>query len=254
MKKVKIKVITIGHLPLHLNLKKVIAWNSSIFEISGEIENYSLRCDSDSYGWEFSDELIKAQLETKFDGDFLLAIVNVPIESNWYSRRLGDNQIVFTFNQIKDVLNQENIPLENAILRVLYSYTLLYKRAGNKIPSAHEAPSFAHDETRGCLFDMNGIKTDLVESCDVPIICEECQERLRKDRVSIEMIDIAKNEIKNIKKDLYFRVIDYIKIHPVISFIISTMFALSIGIAGSIMASYIYEAIQVKTVTKNLSK
>ena len=41
------------------------------------------------------------------------------------SRRLGDNQIVFTFNQIKDYLAWENIPLENAILRVLYAYTLL---------------------------------------------------------------------------------------------------------------------------------
>src|SRR5208283_5115351 len=50
-------------------------------------------------------------------------IVNVPIQDNWYSRRLGNNQVVFTFHQINEFLEHFNIPIENVIYRLLYAYT-----------------------------------------------------------------------------------------------------------------------------------
>ena len=244
MDKVRIKLVTIGHLPLRLNLKRVSAWNSGVFELANDIENFALRCDSDSEDWEFSDSLLKEQLPTHNGADFLIAIVNVPIEDNWYSRRLGDNKIVFTFNQIKEFLAWENIPLENAILRILYAYSLLYRRSGNKIPSLDEVKGFTHDETRGCLFDMNGIKSDLVESCDKPVLCVECEEHLRQERVSTQMIKTVQKEIRKIRKHLYFRVFDFVKSKPVVALVISSVFAILLGVIGSIIASYIYENIK----------
>lgn len=245
MDKVKIKLVTIGHLPLHLkNLSRIPVWRSDVFELVGEIENFALRCDSDSDGWVFSDTLLKAQLPAHGGTDFLVAIVNVPIEDNWYSRRLGDNQIVFTFSQIRDFLAWENIPVENAILRVLYAYTLLYRRSGNKIPGFDEAPSFTHDETRGCLFDMNGIKSDLVESCNKPVVCGECEERLRNERVSTQTIKIVQKEIRKIRKHLYYRAFDFVKAKPITALAISSAFAISLGVAGSLIASYIYDSIK----------
>ena len=244
MEKVKIKLVTIGHLPLHLNLKHVSAWNSEVFELVGGVDNFDLRCDSDCPGWEFSDELLREQLPAHAGADFLLALVNVPIEDNWYSRRLGNNQIVFTFSQIREFLSWENIPLENAILRVLYAYTLLYRRSGNKIPGFGEARSFTHDETRGCLFDMNGIKSDLVESCNKPIVCGECEERLRNERVSNQTIKAIKKDISKIRKPLYYRAFDFVKTKPVIALVISSMFAILLGVAGSLLASFIYDCIK----------
>jgi hypothetical protein len=244
MSKAKIKLVSIGHLPLDFQVKKVLRWKSSIFEISGEFENFALRCDSDGPGWEFSDELVKTQLPERFDADFMIAIVNVPIQDNWYSRRLGNNKIVFTFHQIREILEHYNIPLENTIFRLLYAYTLLYKRAGDKIPDFGEAPGFTHDETRGCLFDMNGIKTDLVASCDKPIICDECQERLKREKVSNLLIEAAQNEIRGIRRDLYYRGLSFIKKHPIWSLALSAVFALLIGVTGSLIASIIYDAIK----------
>lgn len=241
MSKVKIKLVSIGHLPLGLQLKKIKKWKSSTFEIVENIENYSLRCDSDGLGWEFSDSLVQEQLPDSFDADFMIAIVNVPIEDNWYSRRLGNNQIVFTFYQIKEILEQCNIPLENVIYRLLYAYTLLFRRAGNKIPDFNQAPSFTHDETRGCLFDMNGIKTDLIASCHNPKICDECQERLKQERVSVTEIENTQNDIRKIKKDLYYRIIGQIKRHPIGALITSSLFALALGVTGSVIGSYTYE-------------
>lgn len=244
MDKVKIKLVTIGHLPLHLDLHCVSAWRSDVFELAGEVESFSLRCDADSEGWGFSDALLKAQLPTHSGADFLIAIVNVPIENNWYARRLGDNQIVFTFSQIKDVLDWEKIPLENAILRVLYAYTLLYRRSGNRIPGFGEAPSFTHDETRGCLFDMNGIKSDLIQSCNKPIVCPECEERLNNERVSTQTIKTVQSEIRKIRKPLYFRALDFVKVKPLVALGISSAFAILLGVCGSLIASYIYDAIK----------
>ncbi|NHR07321.1 hypothetical protein HA052_19210 [Chromobacterium haemolyticum] len=230
MEKVKIKLVTIGHLPLHLNLRRVSAWSSEVFELVGGIDNFDLRCDSDGPDWEFSDDLLRKQLPALSGADFLLTIVNVPIENNWYCRRLGNNQVVFTFSQIREFLAWENIPLENAILRVLYAYTLLYLRSGNKMPGFSEAPSFTHDETRGCLFDMNGIKSDLVESCNKPVVCGECEERLRNERVSNQTINTVQKETKQIRKQLYYRVFDFVKAKPVITLAISSVFAEVSGI------------------------
>ena len=244
MEKVKIKLVTIGHLPLHLNLKLVSAWDSKLFELVGEIDNFALRCDSDGPSWEFSDKLLREQLPVEIGANFTLAIVNVPIEDNWYSRRLGNNRIVFTFSQIREFLAGENIPLENAILRVLYAYVLIFRRSGNKIPGFDEASSFTHDETRGCLFDMNGVKSDLVESCVNPILCGECEEQLRKKRVSDQTIKIAQKEIRKIRKRLYYRVFDFIKNKPVIALMISSVFAILLGIAGSLIAACIYDFVK----------
>lgn len=244
MSKVRIKLISIGHLPLGFQPKKIKDWPSKTFEVVEDIDNYSLRCDSDGLDWEFSDNAVRGQLPQHFTADFMIAIVNVPIEDNWYSRRLGNNQVVFTFHQIKGILERYNIPLENVVYRLLYAYTLLFRRAGNRIPDFDEAPDFTHDETRGCLFDMNGIKADLVASCHNPQICDECQERLRQERVSRSDIENTQSDIKHIKKDLYFRIIGNIKKHPIAAIVISSLFALVLGIAGSVAGSFVYEYIR----------
>ncbi len=218
-----------------------------MFELTGNIDRFALRCDSDIGDWAFSDAQLKTQLPVHTGADFLIAIVNVPIEDNWYSRRLGDNQIVFTFSQIKEYLECEAIPLENAILRLLYAYTLLYRRSGNRIPDFGEAPSFTHDETRGCLFDMNGIKSDLVESCDKPVVCAGCEERLRSERVSIQTINSVQSEIRKIRKRLYYRSLDFIKAKPLFALAISSAFAILLGVTGSLIASYIYDSIKTQS-------
>ncbi|MBE0368265.1 hypothetical protein [Pseudoalteromonas aurantia] len=239
MSKVKIKLLTIGHMPLNFSTAKIKKWKSSTFEIVEDFDSFTLNCDSDGYNWEFSDRLVKEQLPMNFNGDFMIAIVNVPIENNWYSRRLGNNQVVFTFNEIKEILEHSNIPLENVIYRILYAYTLLYRRAGDKIPDFGEVTGYTHDETRGCLFDMNGIKTDLIASCHKPIICNECQVKLSNERVSKSYIDSSKKEIKRIRKDLYFRILGWVKKHPVLALVLSSLLAISLGVTSSLIASCI---------------
>ena len=95
---IRIKVITLGHMPAELDLKKITNKKSSIFSVVSPIENYTINKNSDGDNWEFSDSNLTSQLPQTFDGDFLIAVVNVPLEMNWYSRRLDSNRVVFTFH------------------------------------------------------------------------------------------------------------------------------------------------------------
>lgn len=242
MELTKITVATIGHMPADFDKRKITNWKSSIFSITGEIESYSLTKDSDGLNWEFTDSSLEEVLPENFSGDYLIAIVNVPIELNWYTRRLSKNRVVFTFHEIKEILSHLNIPLENIIYRILYAYTLLYKRSGNKIPMTSEHTNFAHDETRGCLFDMNGIKTDIIHSCHNPIICSNCVENLKQEKVSNEVISKVQKEITKIKKPLFYQITEFVKKHPIWSLIIPAVTAILLGAIGSYIATVIYES------------
>lgn len=240
MPRTRITVATVGHMPADFKRQKIKEWPSSVFEIADEIESYALTCDSDGYGWEFTDNALEEVLPNQFNGGFLIAIVNVPIQCNWYSRRLSENRVVFSFHEIKEILRFSNIPLENVIYRLLYAYTLLYKRSGNRIPQSDEQTNFTHDETRGCLFDMNGIKTDVVYSCHEPVICTDCVERLRREKVSDETIARCQSEIRKIRKETFYRITDFVKQHPLWSLVIS----MTTAIILNVVASFVYDAIK----------
>jgi len=87
---------------------------------------------------------------------------------------------------------------------------------------------------------MTGIKTDLVASCHRPIICKDCMQRLSDKKVSYQVIEKTQNEIFQIKKDLYYRILSIVKKHPVGAMLLSGIVALALGTTGSICGSYIY--------------
>ena len=235
---------TIGHMPINFEVGKVAKWKSSLFEVVGNIESYSLNINSDGDDWEYTDSALSQRLPVSGAGEFMIAIVNVRLELNWYTRGLDNNRVVFTFHEIQEILNLNNIPLENVIYRLLYAYTFAYRSHGNRIPRADERASFAHDETKGCLFDMNGLKSDIVHSCHKPIICPECVAKLRQNRVSHNAIQSAQRDIQKIQKPLFYRMSGFIKRHPVWSIVISSVAAIVLGTIGSIIGSCIYEAVR----------
>jgi len=109
---------------------------------------------------------------------------------------------------------------------------------------AGEHTNFAHDETRGCLFDMNGIKTDIVYSLHKPIICNYCIEKLKQEKISNEVISRIQKELGGIKKPLFYRITSFVKKHPIWSLMISALFAILLGAIGSLIATVIYEMLK----------
>lgn len=239
--KVRIRLVTIGYLPHDFHIEKIIQWWSEVFQLCGSIDNFALRHDSDAEDWEYSDSLISeliSKLPTKSkDIDFVVALVNVPIENGWYTRLFDNGNIVITLHEIKDVLRNSNIPLENVVLRLLYAYSLIFWQHEARIPTLSEVVDSFHEETRGCLFDFTAYKSDLPASCDKPKICDACQERLRTLSVSNDVIETTNKEIHTISKGYYYRIVDFVKQHPVWTLIISSAYAVLLNIIASLIYS-----------------
>lgn len=244
MSKVKIKIVFLGHIPHSIDIDKIVSWKSDLFEIMKPINTVAIVGDSDGAHWEFLDENIETQLPPRDGADILLAVTNVPLENNYFARRFSDNRVCMTYNEMTEILQSYNIPLENLLLRVLYSVSFIYRRYGNRMPLNTEHTNFTHDETRGCIFDMNGVKTDVVYSLNRPQLCHSCVETLTtipKYKIEKEIIDKVQNELKKIKKGLYYQLSDFAKSSPICAIIISSLFAIILGIIGSTIATLIWE-------------
>lgn len=235
--KIKINLGIIGYLPFEFNKQTITNHHSDIFEIVGEIEDFHFNGDSDTEFWGYSDQILNKELPKNSEADFFIGISYVPIEDNYYARRLENNRIVLSYYEMYQILNNGHMPLENLLLRVLYAYSLVYLRQNNTIPPQREFLGFTHDDTRGCLFDMNGNKTDILFSVDKPIICDDCTNRLRQEKVSDNKISTIKSEIKKIRKKKFYKIADFVKSKPILAIIISAFF----GILLSVLAAIIFE-------------
>lgn len=243
MNRISIKVIALGKLPYDFNREKIEKWSSKIFTITREIETFVLNANSDLEDWGFSDNTLLKQLPKRGEEDLVLVLTNVRLEENYYVRRLSNNTVILTFHEIELYLRLNNIPINNIVFRTLYAVSLVYLRYGKKIPITVELAKFTHDETRSCLFDMTGIKEEVIFSCNRPVVCEFCNQKLLIEKVSTETIEIVKREIKKIKKKMFFQLTNYIKDHPIMAIIISSTFAIVLGTIGSVIGSVIYKYI-----------
>lgn len=133
---------------------------------------------------------------------------------------------------IAPYLRGENIPLENAILKMLYEYSLGFDKA---LGEFHQ--SLLHDETRRCLFDRNGVISDVVYSFDRTQLCVECRASLQKSGVPINTINQVNKELGKLKKKLFYRMLGWVKKHPIYSIIISSIVAVAINV----ISAYLYD-------------
>jgi hypothetical protein len=239
MSMIKIKVGIIGYIPFDLNRNKIKKWKSDIFEIVGEIDDFHFNNDSDTSEWGFSDELLSRELPNKYEGDFFVGITYVPLEKNFYTRRLENNRVVLSYFDMYKILKEENIPVENLLLRLLYASCLVYLRNEQSIPESTEWLGYTHDDTRGCLFDFNGNKEDIIFSLDNPKICDDCTNRIRTDKVPDTSTTRIKDEIRRIKQGGFYKIEAFVKKRPKISILLSAVF----GIILNLIASIIYSTI-----------
>jgi hypothetical protein len=244
MSKIKIKLVILGQLPLVININKIVNWKSSLFQVMPQVDRFEITLNADGDDWDFTDDNIRHHIPPQLDGDIVLAITRIPLQDNYYARRFDQNRVCLSFYEMDDILRSENIPLENLILRLAYAMSFVYKKYGNRLPPISEYTEYAHDETRGCLFDMNGVKGDIIYSTHKPKICDSCVAKLKESRVASNLIEAVQNEIKNVKKTNYYVLADLVKKHPYLAIIISAITAICLGVTGSVIASYVYGWLQ----------
>lgn len=56
-----------------------------------------------------------------------------------------------------------------------------------------------HNETRGCLYDVDGVLSDIVRTYKKPKICVNCESRLLQKGLSAKDIETVKQKLKKLK-------------------------------------------------------
>ena len=253
MKRIKIAIYQLGEIGESKYqdewkfIKKLAKENKSeIFDLKyeGEIP-LPKNCDM---GWSYSNENLLATIEehkNNEDADKILCFVHLPLDKNLFLTTLNKKIMVATFYQADKILNNANVNLKNYILLYLYKISVNYVYKNNGIS---DLPKLRHNDTRICLFDYCGNKEDIIFKATMPRLCPACEDKIRTVFLSKGVSGLAEfakflsslnNELKQIKKPLYYRIVDKIKKHPIVTLIITILTTLLLNVVSSL----IYDAI-----------
>lgn len=230
MEKIKIQIIKIGMQRHNAIFKRLENYNSNIFQVSFK---QVPRPDCD-LGWGFRFKTLNSILNNSFDketNDLCIGFIDTQIERNYFSKRLSNYDIyVVSFFEIDKFLECNNIDIFNFLLLTIYRSTSRFKAKGLPV---------AHDETKGCLFNMCGMKEDIIYSSSTPIICKECHSLLLQHCDSQFLNDIIL-ELSKVRKSIYYRIKDFIELHPWLSLTIGIVLSITLNI----LSNFIFEIIK----------
>lgn len=138
---------------------------------------------------------------------------------------------------IPEILKDDNISVEHFIIKQLYEICAI-RHLMNDI-SSDDVYQFVHMDTRGCLFDMNGERSDILYNTEQPILCDECKGKFKSKQVELEIISQFEKELKRIKKPLLLRIERWIKHYPLFALLISALTAITLNIIANIICKFI---------------
>jgi hypothetical protein len=232
MRPIKISLVSLGSLKYPVNTAFLEAWPSEVLKIQ---HGYSVGHLPDAEGsdWDYPDDQLLSLLSSEADCDFTIGLINAPIEDNYYLRRLSDHVAVLSLHEMAEIVHYSEFTLEQYVLRNAYELAVLYAANGKLIPSDYT--TWAHDEIRGCLFDMNSSKPDIVFSLHRPTLCPSCKTRVSAKQVPAALLPALDRELPRIQKSLFIRITEGVKKHPI--------FALAITAASAVILNLIASAI-----------
>ena len=221
MKKIKIKIVKLGYQKNNISLEKLKKYKSKIFEIETFEQNLPM-CD---YEWGYSFDTLTELLTTNFDEshfNMCIGFVDTMIENNFFGKKLKDDNIsVVSFYQVEKILSDNNIDIFNFILSMIYRHVTRYVVVGK---------SLSHSATRSCLFDMCGNKNDVIYCSSQPVICNECESKIKNVQMPDNYLIVLKKELRRIRKHKYHVLVEFIQKHPYFSLFIGFISSIVIGL------------------------
>ena len=238
MKRIQIKIVLIGHLRHPLDLRKIKRFQSRFFEIS-EVERINTlpnpKKDDGFLDVEYSREEIKSLLDPVDSTELVVGIMNYRFDDNFYMHRTGANKLCISIADIDGLLLGNNISLENFIIKNIFE-AIVFKNVIGDITS-DDIYNLVHQDTRGCLFDLNGDKYDVVYNTEKPIICDSCKAFINGKSLPHNFIKNIENELKKIRKPLICTIEMFIKKYP----LFSVLLALATSIIVNLVSNIIWE-------------
>jgi hypothetical protein len=234
MEKLKISLIKLGHVERLFDLNHILKWKSKLFKISDiqSIKHLPSNDSNDFYldqKYDIDDlrEIIKRPNNT----DVAVAIMACRFIDNFYMHRATSNCVVISLYGINDILAKDNISIENFVLKQIYEiYTM--KCICDDIESM-DALSIIHKDTRGCIFDLNGDKQDIVFNTESPIVCDSCRAEINKRQNDYNILNKIEKELKRIRKPTAKRIELFIKKYPLLSVGITSLGAIALNLIAN---------------------
>ena len=225
---VTIAIVVLGHMKHRIDFGRIKAWSSELFTVLS-ISTRTTIPDGNGNWQEFDDDGL-AFVEPVENVDLTVAITEYALQDNYYARPIGRGAVVLSFYEVADILELHDIPLEHFVIRNLYEFAMVVHLYGNH---PEGVPDICHDETRSCLFDLNGIKSDVVYSTACPTICERCRARLSGAQLPAGTVHHLEKELARIRKPLYFRMASFIKQRPLLALFIGAVAGLLLDVLGN---------------------
>jgi len=232
MNPIKINLVLLGNLKYPIDVASLEAWKSKIVKIQHGASVGHLS-DAEGDNWEYTDKQLSELLSADNSSDCTLGLINAPLERNYYFRRLSDSVAVLSLHEMAEIVRYSDFTIEQYVLRNAYELATLFMANGKLIPS--EYTTWAHDEVRGCLFDMNANKPDIVFSLHRPNLCQACKTRVSSKQVPTALIPTLENELTRIQKTLYVRMAEWVKSHPIAALFITAGSSVVLNFASSII-------------------
>lgn len=222
MDKIRIKIVELGNLKIKIDKQKLRKFKSDFFKIDSfeAIEILPIRpFNENNLGIAYSPNNFKEILEKKnFDG-IIVGLFNYRFRDNFYMHRINENSMAVSLFDLKEILIPANIGLESFIIKCIYEAVCFYKAGGNSV--SNEIYQFVHSDTRGCLFDLNGDRRDIIYNTEKPIICDECKSKLKQAQFPEFFLIKFEKELKRIDKNFLMKVELFIRRYPLFSFIMA---------------------------------
>lgn len=229
---ISIGIVTLGNLNHIVNLQRMQSWHSKVVKIvnGGEVRH---RPNALGMNWDYPSVQLQQLVAPVANCDLTIVVMNAPLEANYYMRRISANIAVISLHEMAEIVRAYGFSIENFLLRNIYELAVLFS-AGKRTIS-EDAHQWAHDDTRGCLFDMNARKTDIRYSLHQPILCDECKARVSTAQLSDGFLPELENELRRIKKPLSLRIIDFAKGHPLWALAITAISSVVLNLVASMI-------------------
>jgi len=239
-----IKLIIIGHSDRVVNFDLIKKYKSKYFKFSDieRINNLPNPQKDDGYLdiVYTKTEIQKIMQDIEFDG-LCIAIMNYGFDDNFYMHRVGINKVCISIYGLENILNKKNISIENFIIKNTYEMFIFYKILKN-LANNEEVYTFIHSDTRGCLFDRNGDKRDIVYNTEKPIICDECKGEISKKSIPKNFLEEIQKELSRIDKPFIKKIENFISKYPLFSVFTTFIFSTFINL----FSNWIWELINGK--------
>ncbi len=240
MRRLDVKLVLVGHLRNTLNLQKLKRFDSRFFRIA-EVERIdTLSCPHRDDGFldiVYSRGQIASLMNPVNASDLVVGIINYRFDDNFYLHRTGRNKACISIADIDRLLLTHNISLENFILKNIFEMIVFVNILGGL--DTDEVYSSVHRDTRGCLFDLNGDKLDVLYNTERPIICDACKAMIQSKSVPDNFVKDLESELRKIHKPYILEIELFIKKYPLFSILVTFLFGVLINIGSNILWKFL---------------